>query len=141
MGFTMSKTVNKEKYFIIFSLCVWIFFAVPMWDGQVMRMLTFIRGVCPLNPQQKNEVIDGGFYYFMEYCRALIPENTDILFKIEPSEPEFRSRDYYESEYFVGKSPYYLYPRRIFRPEDRFLLTKYTIIYNFLTKSFILLDR
>ncbi len=133
-----AQAARKDRYYIIFFLLIWIYFAIPVIDAQVVRMLVFVRGTCFLSPQQKNEVIDGGFYHFMEYCRVLIPEDSDVLFKIEPPVPAFRSRDYYEAEYFVGKSPYYLYPRRIYRPEDNFLLTRYTIIYNCLTKSFTL---
>ncbi|MFH1692428.1 MAG: hypothetical protein ABIC68_07715 [Candidatus Omnitrophota bacterium] len=133
---TIARLVIKEKYFVVLFLFLWIFFTIPMIDLQIIKAVSSTSKICFFSPQLKNEIIDGVFYYFMEYCQATIPENADILFKIVPENPAFRSRDYYEAEYYVGKSPYYLYPRRIFRQEDGFLKAKYTITYDCSTKFF-----
>lgn len=92
--------------------------------------------ICFLDLEQKYQLADGAFYNFLKLCKTKIPEGSGILFKIIPENPGFRSQDWFTAEYFIGKSPYYLYPRKVYRQEYMVPGIRYIIVYDTRSKIF-----
>lgn len=131
-------TIDRKEYLFIIILIIWCIFAFKMVALQFKGALKSFPKIYFLNLEQKYRLIDGNFYSFLKFCEAKIPERASIIFKILPKEPEFRSQEWLMTEYFIGKSPYYLYPRRIFRENDANPKIKYKIIYDLRSKTFSL---
>lgn len=131
-------TINRKEYLFIIILIIWCIFAFKMVALQFKEAFKSFPKIYSLNLEQKYRLVDGNFYSFLKFCEAKIPEGASIIFKILPKEPEFRSHDWLIAEYFIGKSPYYLYPRKIFRESDANPEIKYKIIYDLHSKTFSL---
>lgn len=131
--------IDKEKGSIIVILIIWCVFTFKMITLQIKVAFKNFPKIYSLNLEQKYKLIDGNFYNFIKFCELSIPENESIVFSVLPKEPVFRSHDWLIAEYFIGKGPYYLYPRKIFREKDAFSDIKYRIIFDIQSKSFNLI--
>lgn len=135
--------MGKNKYFIdrnknlaIAILIVWCIFAFKIITSQIKDMLKRFPIIYSLNLEQKYRLVDGSFYDFIKFCEARTPERAHIVFRMVPKEPDFSSSDWFLAEYFIGKSAYYFYPRKIYREESAIPGIKYQIVYNSKAKTF-----
>jgi len=135
--------MKKNKYFIdinknlaILILIVWCIFAFKIITSQIRDIFKKFPIIYSLSLEQKYRLVDGNFYDFIKFCEARTPERADIVFKIVPKEPDFSSQDWFLAEYFIGKSVYYFYPRKIYREESAIPDIKYKIVYNSKAKTF-----
>lgn len=135
--------MGKNKYLIdinknlaIAILIVWCIFAFKIITSQIRSIFKIVPIIYSLNLEQKYRLVDGNFYDFIKFCETKTPERADILFKIVPKEPDFSSQDWFLAEYFIGKSAYYFYPRKIYREEYTIPGIRYQIVYNSKAKTF-----
>src|SRR4030042_487824 len=125
--------MKENKYFndinkklIILVLMVWCALAFRIITAQIKDIFKKLP-IIPLKLEQKYRLVDGGFYDFIKFCETKTPPRVDILFKVVPKEPDVASQDWFLSEYFIGKSAYYFYPRKIYREESAIPGIKYQI--------------
>jgi len=131
-----------KKYFIdinknlaILILIVWCILTFKIITSQIRDIFKRLP-IISLNLEQKYRLVDGNFYDFIKFCEARTPERAHIAFKIVPKEPDFSSNDWFLAEYFIGKSAYYFYPRKIYREESAIPGIQYKIVYNSKAKTF-----
>ncbi len=127
--------IDKSKVFAIAVLIIWCFFSFRMVTTQLKIAFKTYFKICALTLEQKYRLVDGSFYDFMQFCKEKIPEGDSIIFKCAPIDPEFRTQQWFSAEYFLGRSPYYLYPRKVFREKDATPEIKYQIVYDINTNT------
>jgi len=128
--------INRNKVLIIMTLIIWCFFSFRMLTTQLKIAFKTYFKICTLSLEQKYRLIDGPFYDFMQFCKEKIPEGNSIIFKCVPRDPEFRTQEWFNAEYFLGRSPYYLYPRKVFREKDATPGIRYQMVYDTNAKTF-----
>jgi hypothetical protein len=105
--------------YISFAIGVWMsmYFAY-LFFGQC-RIMSNCLSVCFLSMEEKYKIIDGEFYLFMTYCKRNIPEHASVaLANVRESQEKRFSKQWIQSEYYIQKLPYYLFPRKIYRIHD-----------------------
>lgn len=128
--------ININKNLAMLILIVWCIPAFKIITSQVKDIFRRIPVIYSLNLEQKYRLVDGNFYDFIKFCESKTPERANIIFKIVPKEPDFSSQDWFMAEYFIGKSAYYFYPRKIYREEFALPGIKYQIVYNSKDRTF-----
>lgn len=130
------RHIIVEKNFIIAILVLWCIFTFRMLNLQVKGVFKNFPRPYSLSLEQKYKLIDGNFYDFTKFCESNIPERASVMFKVVPKAPDFLDEGWLIPEYFISKSSYYLYPRKIFREKDATPGIRYQIIYDFSSKTF-----
>jgi len=133
--------IDRNKVLIIMALIIWCFFSFRMITAQLKIAFKTYFKICALTLEQKYRLMDGRFYDFMQFCKEKNPEGDSIIFKCAPIDPEFRTQQWFSAEYFLGRSPYYLYPRKIFREKDATPEIKHQIVYDINANTFGLYSR
>lgn len=131
--------MNRNKYLATAILIIWCIFATKMVILQSKQIFKNFLKIYSLNLEKKYELVDGNFYRFMKFCKTKVPERESIIFRVLPDVPDFQAQDWITPEYFMAKSTYYLYPRKVFREKDGIMPDiKYKIIYDINSKIFTL---
>lgn len=124
------------KFRILISVMVMIWFsygAIFMYQ-QCVILINYFPKVIGLSLENKYELIDGEYCRFIKFCSENIPKDEDVNFILAEA-PEFGGDEWIEAEYYIQKAPYYLYPRKVFRIEQRHP-TDYVIEYDSKIKKF-----
>lgn len=128
--------LDINKYLAITVLIVWFILAFKIIASQIKDTFKRPPAIYSLDLEQKYRLVDGNFYDFIKFCETKTPERAHIIFRIVPKEADFANQDWFLSEYFIGKSAYYFYPRKIYREEFALPGIKYQIVYDSKAKTF-----